>query len=140
MLSGCGSSDVKPAKKEQVKVFKEEVKKLSVVQDSLVPKWVANPDTGGNIGAVGVVKLMKNKKKQEYIAKKLAIAELQERKRVMMSSSVDNKELVKNGTVIESDLIQTTKQTSSHFNSDVIVKKAEYSDDESYYVWMVIEK
>ncbi len=140
VLSGCGSQTPKTPKKQQVQKTKiTKTTKVTTPTQSKMPKWIANPDIGGHIGAVGVVKLMKNKKKQNYIAKKLAIAELQERKRVMMSSKVDTKEMVKNGKVVESELTQTTKQTSSHFNADKITQKAEYSDDESYYVWMVVE-
>jgi len=137
MLSGCGSQEVQAPKK--AKVIKKEVKKQTLPA-SKTPAWIANPDLNGNLGAVGVVKLMKNKKKQRYIAKKLAVGELQERKRVMMSSSVDTKEVVKNGKVVESDLTHTIKQTSSHINSDIIIKKAEYSDGENYYVWMVVQQ
>ncbi len=141
LLSACGTQTPQnPKKQEAQKTKATTVKKASKsIQQSTMPKWIANPDTDGHTGAVGVVKLMKNKKKQNYIAKKLAIAELQERKRVMMSSKVDTKEVVKNGKVVNSELTQTTKQTSSHFNSDVIVQKAEYSDGKNYYVWMVIE-
>lgn len=137
IFSGCGSQKVEAPKKQVVK--KAKVKQENIVV-SKTPKWIANPDIDGNLGAVGVVKLMKNKKKQKYIAKKLATAELQERKRVMMSSTVDKTDKVKNNGALNSELTQTIKQTSSHFNSDVIIQKAEYSDDESYYVWMVVKQ
>lgn len=96
-----------------------------------IPKWINNPDMGGNIGSVGIVKEMKNKRKRNYIAKKLAIASLQERKRVMMESSVEK---------TDSELVSNIKQTSSHFNDYEIIQKAEYSDGENYYVWVVIKK
>lgn len=135
IFTGCGAPKASAPKKQVEKKAKKE--NIAV---SKTPKWIANPDFGGNLGAVGVVKLMKNKKKQNYIAKKLATAELQERKRVMMSSTVDKTDEVKNNGALKSELTQTIKQTSSHFNSDVIIQKAEYSDDESYYVWMVVKQ
>ena len=137
VFTGCGSQKVQAPKKQEVK--KAQPTKASTTVSS-IPKWIANPDADGYIGAVGVVKLMKNKKKQNYIAKKLATAELQERKRVMMSSTVDKTDKVKNNGALKSELTQTIKQTSSHFNSDVIIQKAEYSDDKSYYVWMVVKQ
>jgi len=133
VFSGCASQKVKPAVDEKVSKAK-----IAPVK-SKVPSWVANPDANGYTGAVGVVKLMKNKKKQNYIAKKLAIAELQERKRVMMSSDIDKKSVVTNDKEV-AELTQTIKQTSSHYNSDIIIQKAEYTDDENYYVWMVVEQ
>ena len=136
VFTGCGSQKVQAPKKQEVKLAQPTKASITV---SSTPKWIANPDADGYTGAVGVVKLMKNKKKQKYIAKKLATAELQERKRVMMSSTVDKTDVVSNDKA-KSELTQTIKQTSSHFNSDVIIQKAEYSDDESYYVWMVVKQ
>ena len=104
---------------------------VSNIFASEAPKWINNPDQGGNFGAVGIVKEMKNKKKRDYIAKKLAIASLQERKRVLMESSVEKR---------DSELVSSIKQSSSHFNDYELVKKAEYSDGENYYVWVVIKK
>ena len=135
-FTGCGS----PAPEVKKQVEKQTPVKKYTQKTSSIPAWVHNPDMDGYTGSVGIVKLMKNKKKQNYIAKKLAVAELQERKRVMISSSVNNKKKVKNGKIVESESTHTLKQTSSHFNSDVIVQKAEYSDDESYYVWMVVKQ
>jgi len=140
VFSGCGSQDVKPAIDKKVSKAKiAPVKNQKQESTSTTPKWIANPDADGYTGSVGVVKLMKNKKKQNYIAKKLAIAELQERKRVMMSSDIDKKSVVTNDKEV-AELTQTIKQTSSHYNSDVIIQKAEYVDDENYYVWMVVEQ
>ncbi|MCW8838145.1 MAG: hypothetical protein OQK11_05550 [Thiovulaceae bacterium] len=98
---------------------------------SEAPEWINNPDMGGNVGSVGIVKVMKNKRKQNYIAKKLDVASLQERKRVMMESSIEKK---------DSELISSIKQSSSHFNDYEVVQKAEYSDGENYYVWVVIKR
>ena len=123
IFSGCGSSKPEVTKKVEVKEQK--------IQDSKIPKWINNPDIDGYVGAVGIVKKMKNKKKQKYIAKKLAVASLQERKRVMFESKINKR---------DSKLVQEIKQTSSHYNSDNIIVKDEYSDDESYYVWMVIQQ
>lgn len=104
---------------------------LSTTFASEAPKWINNPDLDGYIGSVGIVKEMKNKKKRNYIAKKLAIASLQERKRVLMESSVEKK---------DSELVSTIKQSSSHFNDYEIIQKDDYSDGENYYVWVVIKK
>ena len=128
LFSGCGSLDVEP-KVEKVK--SKNIEPKVIVQDSNIPKWINNPDIDGYIGAVGIVKKMKNKKKQKYIAKKLAIASLQEQKRVMFESKITKR---------DSELIQEIKQTSSHYNSYDIIQKAEFSDEENYYVWMVIKK
>ena len=98
---------------------------------SQMPAWVNNPDLEGNIGSVGIVKEMKNKRKQHYIAKKLAIASLQERKRVIMESSVEKN---------DKEFISKIKQSSSHFNNYEVVEKAKYSDGENYYVWVVIKR
>jgi len=101
------------------------------ISASELPKWVNNPDMGNNFGSVGIVKEMKNKRKQNYIAKKLAIASLQERKRVLMESKIETK---------DSELVSNIKQSSSHFNDFEIVQKADFSDGENYYVWVVIKK
>ena len=131
VITGCGAPKAQAPKKATSK------KENTIV--SKTPKWIANPDTDGYTCAVGVFKIMKNKKKQNYIAKKLATAELQERKRVMMITNVDKTDVVSKDKA-KSELTQTIKQTSSHFNSDVIIQKAEYSDDENYYVWMVLKQ
>lgn len=104
---------------------------LTSALSSEPPKWINNPDMDNNFGAVGIVKEMKNKRKRNYIAKKLAIASLQERKRVLMESKVEQ---------TDSDTIATIKQSSSHFNDFEVVQKAEYSDGENYYVWVVVKK
>lgn len=98
---------------------------------SEAPKWINNPDMDDNFGSIGIVKDMKNKRKRNYIAKKLAVASLQERKRVMMESSVEKK---------DSELVSSIKQSSSHFNDYDVEQKADYSDGENYYVWVVIKK
>ena len=137
MFLGCQSSNkiVKPQQIAQNIVIESDVE----VKKDTKPKWINNPNIDGELGAVGIVKLMKNKKKQIYIAKKLAIAALQERKRVEVQSSVSIKQTVVNNHNASVTNYKTT-QKSSHFKTDKIVKKAEYSDSENYYIWMVVQK
>ena len=125
---GCGSSS------KSVAVKKVQTKKVAKPKNTK-PKWIENPDLDGNIGAVGIVKLMENKKKQLYIAKKLATASLQERKRVEIDSQMKLSS-GKNGDESSSVI----KQTSSHYNAYDIIQKGEFSDKENYYIWMVVKK
>ena len=130
---GCNKAQPTPKEKPQVKQEKQIAKKT-------YPQWIDNPNIDGYDGVVGVVKLMKNKKKQEYIATKLAIALYQEQKRVSVNTEVKTKEIVVAGHLAKSTSSQTTTQTSSHFQAEELVKKAEYSDKDNYYIWMVVKK
>jgi len=130
---GCNQAQPTPKEKPQ------EIKKVQVVKKTY-PSWIDNPNINGEDGVVGVIKLMKNKKKQEYIATRLAIALYQEQKRVSVNTTVKTGEVVAAGNVVKSTSSQTTTQTSSHFQVEQLVKKAEYSDKENYYVWMVVKK
>ncbi len=140
-FSGCVSAQPEPkAIKIEPKIMiakpKAQVKEEVI---SKRPKWIDNPDMDNNTGAVGIVELMDNKKKQRYIAKKLAIASLQERKRVMIKSSISHQESISSDKH-SSETRNRIKQTSSHYNAYDIIFKDEYSSDTSYYVWMVIKK
>jgi hypothetical protein len=134
---GCGSTaQVKVDKK--VKVQKKVVEKVIIKKNH--PDWVDNPNIGGEDGVVGIVKLMKNKKKQEYIATRLAIALYQEQKRVTVNTTVKTNEVVAGGKIAKSTSSQITRQTSSHFQTNKLIKKAEFSDKDNYYIWMVVSK
>ena len=137
MLVGCNSSN-KVEVPKKVDTIKKVVKK-KVVKKSY-PDWVDNPNIEGQEGAVGIVKLMKNKKKQEYIAKRLAIALYQEQKRVQVDTTVTTDEEVVGGSVVKSKSSQITHQTSNHFQTQTFVKRAEFSDKDNYYIWMVVKK
>ncbi len=138
-FSACGSSQPEPkVTKPEPKIVKAKPKmKEEIINSSTLPKWIDNPDMDSNVGAVGIVELMKNKKKQRYIAEKLATASLQERKRVMIESSISNQE---GNTKESTKSLSTIKQTSSHYNAYDIIVKDEYSSDTNYYIWMVIKK
>lgn len=130
LLNGCGSPkpSIELTAKSNTTVKKEDTKPK-------VPLWISTPDMNGYIGGVGVVKKMKNKKKQNYIARKIALANLQERKRVLTESDT----VVTQGTDQKVQVKNSIKQTSSHFNDYETMQKAEYEDSEFYYVWMVIK-
>jgi len=136
-LSACNNSEpiVKKIKEKQTSIKAVKVLK----NNSNRPLWISNPDLDGNIGSVGVVSKMSNKKKQKYIAKKIAIADLQERKRVLISSKVNEKTKIKNGEK-SLEMSSEIEQTSSQFNADKIIQKGEFSGKNNYYVWMVIQK
>jgi len=112
--------------------------KTSKVQKNtkkVLPKWINNPDFGGNVGAVGVVKLNKNKKKQKYIAKRLAIAQLMERKSVQVSSEYTSND----GGKVAHHTQRVEEQTDGMVVDEFEVKD-EYSDGKNYYLWVVIKK
>ncbi|SFV75283.1 hypothetical protein MNB_SM-3-11 [hydrothermal vent metagenome] len=125
---------------QQIKTESKKVKKENSQQQIQYPKWIDNPNMDGERGAVGIVKLMKNKKKQEYLAKKLAIASYQEQKRVIVDSTINTSETVKNNNDVTTTSSMLTRQTASHFKTEKMVKKADFSDKENYYIWMVVKK
>lgn len=131
LLSGCQSQKVTPKKKEVINTTNKLQSNMSKQ-----PLWINNPDMDGYIGAVGIVKKMSNKKKEKYIAKKIAISKLQEKKRVLLESKIVMKKSA-NSTTMSSSSNQEITQKSSHYKSDTIVFKDEYSDKDNYYVWMV---
>jgi hypothetical protein len=135
---GCTNSQtaLTPAPKS---VVKKAVQK-QVIQKKTYPQWIDNPNIDGEDGVVGIVKLMKNKKKQEYIAKKLAIASYQEQKRINIDTTTKTNQSVSGNSYATSSSSQITRQTSNHFKTNTMVKKAEFSDKENYYIWMVVKK
>lgn len=124
LLSACHSQEPKPTKTQPQTTLK-----------NTKPKWINNPNIDGYQGAVGVVKLMKNKKKQEYIAKQMAISELMNQKSVTIKSNFTadtSSDANKAKSVIE--------ESTQGIRVEDIVKKADYSDGKNYYIWMVIKR
>jgi aminopeptidase C len=138
MLVACGDNTKSVTPQKTVK--KQTVIK-KVYSNSTLPAWVLNPDLDGNIGTVAIINTnkIKNIKKQQYIAKKICIANLQKRKSAMINSSVVKIKKKKNG-IVKTDIKKEIKIEASHFQVENIVKKAEYRKENSYYVWMVISK
>ena len=128
LMSGCGGA------KAPQQVKQDKVK-------SSVPAWINNADLDGNVGAVGIVlkAKIKNPKKRLYIAKKLGIAALQERKSAFVSSSLDRSTKVVNGKV-KKELNQKINISSSSFATENIVVKDTYVDDKNLYVWGIVGK
>jgi len=143
IFTGCGSSQKEATPKQKssvVKIDKKSTLKKKKAIKNTQPKWINNPNIDGQTGAVGIVKLMKNKKKQKYIAKKLAIASLQEQKRVEVDTKVTTSQRVLNNSKSTSYTAQETHQTSNHYKTYDIIQKDDYSDGENYYIWMVVKK
>lgn len=133
-FASCASPAPKTPQKQQKIVLKEKVAKVKK-HITTKPQWISNPDLDGNIGAVGIVRLMHNKKKQNYIAKKLAIAELQLRKNVTIESKVEN--TMNNTNTSSNATITETSETIKYYD---IIQRNEFSDDKNYYVWMVLKR
>jgi len=133
---GCGGTTATPTKAVQQKTkHLPEKRKNTKNCKKVLPKWIKNPDFNKNIGAVGVVKLNKNKKKQKYIAKRLAVAQLMERKSVQVESSYSSKQTNK-----QTKHTQTIQEHSDGTVVDEFEVKGEYSDAKNYYIWVVIKK
>jgi len=136
LFTACGTAEVKP------KVVKEDkIPKVEVLKKDPRPLWIDNPNMDAYTGEVGIVKLMKNKKKQKYIAKKIAIAALQNQKRVEIKSEVNIKESYDSATgKTISGATHEIHQASNHFKTQDLIVKDEYSNDEYYYIWVVVKK
>jgi hypothetical protein len=135
-LFGC-QEEPKPKPNQKNKIVNKEkisTKKTKKTQ-KVLPKWIDNPDLDGNIGAVGIVKVIQNKKKQKYIARKLAIASLMERKNVSVSN-----EYTSTTRKNKKDSTEKIEEKSDGFMVDEFIVKDEYTDGKNYYIWVVIKK
>ena len=122
---GCGKNNIQK---------QESVKKIDL---NKLPPWVKNPNYDNNIGVVSVVpkKKIKNKNKLYKIAKLKAIAEFQTRKGAMINSTA--KMSSKNGA--NSGYSEDIKISSSHIQTNNLVVKDTFEDDDNFYMWMVLK-
>ena len=122
---GCGKNNV---------IKQNNVKKVDL---NKLPPWVKNPNYDNNIGVVSIIpkKKIKNKNKLYKIAKLKAIAEFQTRKGAMVNSNT--KITSKNG--INTGYSENIKISSSHIQTNNLVVKDTYEDEDNFYMWMVIK-
>jgi hypothetical protein len=135
-FTGCGSESVQ----NQITQIKTTAvnyiapQKIEPPKDTR-PKWVNNPDFGGNVGVVSIVskEKIKDRAKLEYIAKMKAQAEFETRK----GTNVDSSTKVKTNNDGEMNMEENIKISSSSIQTAKLEVEDTYEDEDNFYLWMV---
>ena len=146
VIAGCAKNESinKQSVKKQVENFTSMKKngKITVINTGSNtqkrPLWVSNPNMNGFKGVVSIVstKKIKNKKKLYYIAKMKARAAFETRK----GTNIDSSSQTKTDTSGKMSYAEKVKISSSHIQTDSLIVKDTFEDNNSFYMWMVQSK